>query len=251
MPRAPRRRSADHKSSMYGRWVCHHDPVAPLVAFLHGGSHHAGCWDDTVAVMHRVRPELRVVTVDMPGRRDQPGELATLTIEQSIAACRDQIEHVRNDYEQVVIVGHSLAGVLMPGLARKLGIGTLRRAIFVACCVPPPGQCVVDTLPTGLHWFVRRIVARSPVLEAVPWFVLRFFSATAPPVRNGIGFAPSHAQRAQHCSSRFHKRHGRKPLPAPGSCQRAIVPSPYPHSGGAWPRSAESLMFERSTPGTK
>jgi len=118
---------------------------------------------------------MRVVPVNIPGRLDEPGDLATLTIDQCIAACFEQIERARNDGEQVVIVGHSLAGVLMPGLARRLGVRTVRRGIFVACCVPPPGQCVVDTLPAGLHRFVRRIVRHSPVIEAVPWVVLRLF----------------------------------------------------------------------------
>lgn len=91
----------------------------------------------------------------------------------------------------MVIVGHSLAGVLMPGLARRLGVDTVRRAIFIACCVPPPGKCVVDTLPTGLHWIVRRIVRRSPVIETVPWVVLRFFfgNGTTRPERARIRVA--------------------------------------------------------------
>ena len=148
---------------------------SPLLAFIHGGSHHAGCWDDTIAALRSQCPAMRVLPVNMPGRLDEPGDLAMLTIEQCIAACFEQIEHARNDGEQVVIVGHSLAGVLMPGLARRLGDGTVRRAIFVACCVPPPGKCVVDTLPAGLHWFVGRTVRHSPVIEAVPWSVLRFF----------------------------------------------------------------------------
>lgn len=87
------------------------------------------------------------------------------------------------------MVGHSLAGVLMPGLARRLEAGSVRRGIFVACCVPPPGRCVEDTLPVGLHWLVRRIVRRTPVIDAVPWVVLRFFfgNGTTRPERDRIG----------------------------------------------------------------
>lgn len=147
----------------------------PLLAFIHGGSHHAGCWDDAIAALRLTCPTIRIMTVSMPGRLDEPGDLATLTIEQCVAACCEQIARARRDGEDVVLVGHSLAGVLMPGLARRLEAGSVRRAIFVACCVPPPGHCVVDTLPTGLHWLVRRIVRRTPVIEAVPWVVLRFF----------------------------------------------------------------------------
>lgn len=128
-----------------------------------------------MSLLRAQRPQLRVLTVDMPGRREQPGDLATLTIDECITACSKQIENARNPDEQVVMVGHSLAGVVMPGLVRRLGAATIRRAVFVACCVPPPGQCVVDTLPTGLQWMVRRIVRRSPVIDSVPWVVLRFF----------------------------------------------------------------------------
>ena len=147
----------------------------PLLVFVHGGSHHAGCWNDTISAARAQRPAIRVATVNMPGRLDEPGDLATLTIEQCVAACGEQIDRARRDGEDVVLIGHSLAGVLMPGLARRLKAGSVRRAIFVASCVPPPGRCVVDTLPAGLHWLVRRIVRRTPVIDAVPWVVLRFF----------------------------------------------------------------------------
>lgn len=160
----------------------------PLVAFIHGGSHHAGCWDDVIAALRSKCPTMHIMTVSMPGRRDQPGDLATLTIEQCVAACWDQITHARHGSEDLVMVGHSLAGVLMPGLARRLEAGSVRRGIFVACCVPQPGRCVVDTLPLGLGWLVRRIVRRTPIIDAVPWVVLRFFfgNGTTRPERDRI-----------------------------------------------------------------
>jgi pimeloyl-ACP methyl ester carboxylesterase len=146
-----------------------------LLAFVHGGVHHGGCWNDTVTALRRRCPSLRTIVVDMPGRRFVPGDLETLTIEQCVAAVADQIAQHRRNGEKLVIVGHSLAGVVMPGLVHRLGPHTVTRAVFVACCVPPPGKCVADTLPVVLKWVVHRIMRRSPVIAAVPYIVLRFF----------------------------------------------------------------------------
>jgi pimeloyl-ACP methyl ester carboxylesterase len=161
---------------------------ALLLAFVHGGVHHGGCWDDTVTALRRRRPSLRTIAIDMPGRRTVPGDLATLTIEQCVSAVADQIARHRRNGEKLMIVGHSLAGVVMPSLVQRLGPHTVTRAIFVACCVPPPGLCVVDTLPVVLKWVVYRIVRRSPVIAAVPYIVLRFFfgNGTTPAQRTQI-----------------------------------------------------------------
>lgn len=65
--------------------------------------------------------------------------------------------------------------MVLPGVVDKLGPGAVRQVIFVATCVPPAGQCVVDTLPFGLKPITRSLANRSPVLTRVPYMVSRWF----------------------------------------------------------------------------
>ena len=48
----------------------------PALVLVHGG----GLAGLTVEEIHRQAPELDVLAVDLPGRRDKPGDLWTLTI---------------------------------------------------------------------------------------------------------------------------------------------------------------------------
>jgi thioesterase domain-containing protein len=111
------------------------------------------------------------LVVDLPGRRLVPGDLATLTIEDCVSSVTEQIE--LPDGGPVVLVGHSLAGVLMAGVVDRLGADRVQQVIFLACCVPRKGECVVDTLPFGLQRVVRHIVEKSPVIVS-PQALVRY-----------------------------------------------------------------------------
>jgi pimeloyl-ACP methyl ester carboxylesterase len=128
--------------------------MLPDLVLVHGGEHAADCWDLVVAELRRQTPELRVLAVDLPGRGHTPGDLATDTI-------ADWVDSVVADIEQeglgdIVIVGHSMAGVTVPGVVAKLGFPRVREMILVAAFVPPQGQAIVDTLGGPLAWYARR-----------------------------------------------------------------------------------------------
>jgi pimeloyl-ACP methyl ester carboxylesterase len=118
--------------------------AAPALVLVHGGQHTARCWDPTVQELARHAPGVKVLAVDLPGRAGVPGDLATLTIEQCVTSVVAQIEAAGLD--EVVVVGHSMAGLTVPGVAARLGPERVRRLIMVACCVPKQGQTIVDTL---------------------------------------------------------------------------------------------------------
>ncbi|HEY2504844.1 MAG TPA: alpha/beta fold hydrolase [Mycobacterium sp.] len=52
----------------------------PALVLVHGGGLAADSWELTVAEIHRLAPELTVLTVDLPGRRYKPGDLREMTI---------------------------------------------------------------------------------------------------------------------------------------------------------------------------
>ena len=52
----------------------------PALLLVHGGGLAADSWELTVDEIHRLAPELTVLALDMPGRRDKPGDLREMTI---------------------------------------------------------------------------------------------------------------------------------------------------------------------------
>jgi pimeloyl-ACP methyl ester carboxylesterase len=114
----------------------------PALVLIHGAEHAADCWDLTIAELAAVEPALRVLAVDLPGRRGKPGDLTMLNIAAAVESVVNDIDEA--GLGEVVIVGHSLAGVTLPSVAAALGSTRVREMIFVACFVPSHGAAAVD-----------------------------------------------------------------------------------------------------------
>ena len=129
---------------------------SPALVLVHGGEHSADCWDLTIDELRRIAPELPVLAVDMPGHGTTPGDLTTVTIPDCVRSAVEQIENAGLD--EVIVVGHSLAGLTVPGIVGALGRSRVREMILAAASLPLQGRAIVDTLVGPLAWYVRRAV---------------------------------------------------------------------------------------------
>jgi pimeloyl-ACP methyl ester carboxylesterase len=125
----------------------------PDLVLVHGGEHAGDCWDLVVAELRRHEPELRTLAVDLPGRGRTPGDLASATIGEWVDSVVADIERER--LGDIVIAGHSMAGVTVPGVVAKLGSARVREMVLVTAFVPRQGQAIVDTLGGPLAVFAR------------------------------------------------------------------------------------------------
>jgi pimeloyl-ACP methyl ester carboxylesterase len=126
------------------------------LVLVHGGQHSADCWDLTVDELRRRAPHLPVLAVDMPGHGATSGDLTTVSIAACVRSAIEQIEDA--GLGDVIVVGHSLAGLAVPGMVTKLGSPRVREMVLAACCLPVQGKAIVDTLIGPLAWYVRRAV---------------------------------------------------------------------------------------------
>ena len=130
----------------------------PALVLVHGGGLAADCWDLTVEEIRRLAPELTVLAPDLPGRRNKPGDLTTACIDGWVDSVVSDIENAALD--DLVIVGHSLAGVTVPGVVTKLGSARVREMILATAQVPANGSALVDTFPGALSWYLSRTAKR-------------------------------------------------------------------------------------------
>lgn len=126
----------------------------PGLVLVHGGEHAADCWELTIAELRGQEPELRVLAVDLPGHGNKPGDLATATIGEWVDSVVADIEDA--GLGDIVIVGHSMAGVTVPGVVTKLGSSRVREMVLATAFVPPQGLAIADTLGGPLAVFARR-----------------------------------------------------------------------------------------------
>lgn len=139
----------------------------PDLVLVHGGAHAADCWDLTVAELAIQAPELRVLAVDLPGRASRPADLATVRLADWVNSAVADIDDA--GLGDVVVVGHSMAGLTVPGIVAKLGAARVVEMILMAAFIPPQGSSVVDALRGPL----------APLARSARWISKSFPMPTA------------------------------------------------------------------------
>jgi pimeloyl-ACP methyl ester carboxylesterase len=154
----------------------------PDLVLIHGGAHAADCWDLTIAELTCREPKLRVLAVDLPGRGRNPADLATVTIADWVNSVVADVEDAM--LSDLVVVGHSLGGLTVPGVVARLGAARVREMVLAAAFIPPQGLSVVDTLRGPLAPLAR-IGPRIHKLATIPKTAARlaFCNAMSPEQR--------------------------------------------------------------------
>ncbi|MBL7499972.1 alpha/beta hydrolase [Frankia sp. CNm7] len=108
------------------------------IVLVHGGGFGGSCWE--LLLPHLTAP---AIAVDLPGRGAHPADPASVTFAgcaESVAADVDAA-----GFDDVVLVGHSMAGGTIPRVLTILG-DRVRHAVFVACTVPDDGRSCLDMI---------------------------------------------------------------------------------------------------------
>lgn len=141
-------------------------PVTGGVGFVlvHGGFHRAACWDGLLP--HLVAP---VVTVDLPGRGDRAAA-GRATLEDFVAAATAVVDAA--PFDRAVLVGHSLAGIVVPEVARRRP-ERVAHMVFVSATIPAEGHSLLGTVPFLIrpmpYWRGRRKRAQVPPRLVCRW----------------------------------------------------------------------------------
>jgi pimeloyl-ACP methyl ester carboxylesterase len=155
----------------------------PALVLVHGGGLAADSWELTVEEIHRIAPELSVLALDMPGRRDKPGDLREMAIADCVDSLVSDIESA--GFEDIVIVAHSMGALPLPGVVTKLGAARVREMIFAAAFLPPEGTSIVESSPWVIKTIARRRAKKNVPMPTPSWYARLVFL-------NGI---PSHRRR--------------------------------------------------------
>jgi pimeloyl-ACP methyl ester carboxylesterase len=110
---------------------------------VHGGAHGAWCWSPLVPFL-----EAPALAVDLPGRGTRPAAVEKLTSADFAASVVADIE--KNDLGDVILVGHSMAGMTLPRVADAVP-DRLERLVFVSCSVPRDGENVISLLDPAIR----------------------------------------------------------------------------------------------------
>ncbi|OBH59992.1 alpha/beta fold hydrolase [Mycobacterium sp. E2479] len=152
----------------------------PALVLVHGGGLAADSWDLTIDEIHRLAPELTVLALDMPGRRNKPGDLREMTIADYVDSLVGDIESA--GLKEIVIAGHSMGAIPLPGVVARFGPALVREIIFAAAFLPPEGTSIVDDSPWQIAMIARRR-AKKNMPTPTPKLYARFLFMNGVPAR--------------------------------------------------------------------
>lgn len=124
------------------------------LVLIHGAELGGWVWDPLLAEVRRP-----AVAVDLPGRGGEPAARRALGIDDALGAIADAVDQA--GFGRVAVVAHSFAGVLVPGLAERLG-ERMQAAVWLGASVPERGSSWVDLLPAGQRHLLRAIYRLRP-----------------------------------------------------------------------------------------
>ena len=120
-------------------------------AFLHGGGQGGWVWHETLAALERQYDSegYRAIAFDLPGCGQKRGQdTSTLTTRDVANAFVSDLAD--SGLQQVILVGHSNAGTILP-LAAEMRPDLIRRLVYVSCIAPAEDKSVSQTLGSGLQ----------------------------------------------------------------------------------------------------
>lgn len=105
-------------------------PVVDGVVLVHGGTCAANIWDEVMPLLG-----FPAVAVDLPGRGANPADLASVTLDDCVAAVIAAADAA--GFTSIALVGHSLGGVSITETAMRHP-ERVRSLIYLAALVPTP-----------------------------------------------------------------------------------------------------------------
>lgn len=141
---------------------------------IHGGSHGAWCWEGVIRELDRIG--CKGHAPDLPGGGDDSTPRASVTFNSYVSAVNAFIKS--EDLQDFVLVGHSLAGIILPDIV-AVNRRMVREVVLIAAFVFDQGERAIDLIAPGRIPEYYRLAEASPERSVtLPYYIARqrFFS---------------------------------------------------------------------------
>ena len=180
------------------------------IMLVHGGGATAKSWE-------RLIPHLKypVLAVDLPGRGRRARPMSAVTLSDFVAESAADLDAFKA-VEKVVLVGHSMAGVTIPGIAARRP-ERVAEIVFVSCFVPREGGTILGEQPWWARLAIKFLSRGTP--KPMPARIARHMFHND---MNDEQIAFSQSSQVTEATSVFSEKISRRDMPPPH-----IVPRTY------------------------
>jgi len=147
---------------------------------VHGAWHGAWCWAAVINQLEKLGDT--AYAVDLPGHGMNRADRSKVTLASYVDSVAQFIE--RHDLKNVVLAGHSLGGLTIPGVAAKIP-SRIKRVVWVTAMVPLDGQPILDPATSPLAAAADTLPERSIPIEMMG-NLDGLFGGMAPAVREYV-----------------------------------------------------------------
>lgn len=122
---------------------------------VHGGAHGAWCWSRLIPHLERKPGADNILAVDLcgHGRRADAKPFLEIGVEDYVESVLEDLE--RTDLRDVILVGHSLAGLTLPHVAARAA-DRIAQLVYVSTTNPPLGTSVLELMQESEHFAVSQ-----------------------------------------------------------------------------------------------
>jgi pimeloyl-ACP methyl ester carboxylesterase len=134
--------------------------MAETFVLVHGAWHGAWCWAAVINQLEKLGD--RGYAVDLPGHGMNRADRSKVTLQRYVETVAKFIEG--RDLKNVVLAGHSLGGLTIPGVAAKIP-ARIKRVVWVTALVALDGQPIVDPEKSPIAAAAETLPERSIPIE--------------------------------------------------------------------------------------
>jgi pimeloyl-ACP methyl ester carboxylesterase len=121
-------------------------PDKQTIVLVHGAWSDVSAWDEVKPLL--TAKGLNVITVNLPGHGKDTTAFPSITLQSYV----DAVEKAIGTEKNVILVGHSMAGIVISQVAEDMS-GNIKKLIYLSAYLPKNGQSLLDIAKTdaGSH----------------------------------------------------------------------------------------------------
>jgi pimeloyl-ACP methyl ester carboxylesterase len=127
----------------------------PTIVLVHGAWSDAQAWKAVTPVLKAKGYD--VIAVNLPGHGNDTTPFTSITLQSYVDVVKKEIGTTKN----VVLVGHSMAGMVISQIAEDLP-GSIKKLVYLAAYLPANGQSLLDLAKTDAGSHVGKFLQIDP-----------------------------------------------------------------------------------------